>query len=163
MAGLAGHGGSLAVSAFAQLKLRLWREDDIALMAEVEQEAYPYPWSAAILRDCFHAGHWGWTAWLRGELAAYAVVQAVLDEAHLLNVCTAPAWQGQGVGRGMLQVVMQQCLEREMARMLLEVRASNTPALGLYRSLGFQPEGVRKGYYPASGGREDAVLMSRVL
>ena len=94
---------------------------------------------------------------------AYAVVQAVLDEAHLLKVCAAPAWQGQGVGRGMLQSVMQQCLERDMTRMLLEVRASNIPALGLYRSLGFQQDGVRKGYYPASGGREDAVLMSRGL
>jgi len=148
------------VSTFSQLKLRAWREDDIAFMAEVEQEAYPYPWSAAIMRDCFHAGHWGWVASARGEIAAYAVVQAVLDEAHLLNVCVAPAWQGQGVGRGMLHWVMQQCAAREMQRMLLEVRASNAAALGLYRALDFQQDGMRKGYYPASGGREDAVLMS---
>ncbi len=149
--------------AFSQLKLRAWREDDIAPMAEIEQQAYPYPWSASILRDCLEAGHWGWVASSRGEIAAYAVVQAVLDEAHLLNVCVAPAWQGQGIGRGMLHWVMQQCAAREMQRMLLEVRASNIPALGLYRALGFQQDGVRKGYYPASGGREDAVLMSRAL
>ncbi len=151
------------MSLFSSLKLREWREDDIAPMAEIEQQAYPYPWSAGILRDCLHAGHLGWTAWSRGELVAYSVVQAVLDEAHLLNLCTAPAWQGQGVGRGMLSWVMQQCAAREMQRMLLEVRASNTPALGLYRALGFEQDGVRKGYYPATGGREDAVLMSRVL
>ncbi|MEW5838293.1 MAG: ribosomal protein S18-alanine N-acetyltransferase [Pseudomonadota bacterium] len=148
---------------FAQLKLRAWNESDIAAMALIEQEAYPYPWSAGIMRDCFLAGHWGWTAWSRGELAAYGVVQAVLDEAHLLNLCTAPSWQGQGIGRGILSFVMQQCAQREMQRMLLEVRASNTPALGLYRALGFVQDGVRKGYYPASGGREDAVLMSRSL
>ncbi|HES76840.1 MAG TPA: GNAT family N-acetyltransferase, partial [bacterium] len=70
---------------------------------------------------------------------------------------------GQGIGRGMLTWVMQQCTARAMQRILLEVRASNTPALGLYRALGFQQDGVRKGYYPASGGREDAVLMSRAL
>jgi len=151
------------MSLFSSLKLREWQAADIAPMADIEQQAYPYPWSASILRDCLDAGHWGWVASSRGEIAAYAVVQAVLDEAHLLNVCAAPAWQGQGLGRGILQSVMQQCLERDMTRMLLEVRASNIPALGLYRSLGFQQDGVRKGYYPASGGREDAVLMSRVL
>ncbi len=151
------------MSAFSQLKLRAWREDDIAPMAEIEQEAYPFPWSEVIMRDCFHAGHWGWTAWSRSELAAYAVVQAVLDEAHLLNLCTAPVWQGQGVGRGMLHWVIQQCAAHDMQRILLEVRASNTPALGLYRSLGFEQDGLRKGYYPASPGREDAVLMSRAL
>jgi len=148
------------MSLFSSLKLREWQTADIAPMAEIEQQAYPYPWSAGILRDCLEAGHWGWVASSRGEIAAYAVVQAVLDEAHLLNVCVAPGWQGLGVGRGMLQSVMQQCLERDMTRMLLEVRASNISAIGLYRSLGFQQDGVRKGYYPASGGREDAVLMS---
>ena len=151
------------MSQFSSLKLRAWNEDDITAMAAIEQEAYPFPWSAGIMRDCFLAGHWGWTAKLRGELVAYGVVQAVLDEAHLLNICTAPGWQGQGIGRGMLTWVMQQCAAREMQRMLLEVRISNAPALGLYRALGFQQDGVRKGYYPASGGREDAVLMSRAL
>lgn len=151
------------MSHFSRLKLREWQASDIAPMAEIEREAYPYPWSASILHDCLKAGHWGWVASSRGEIAAYAVVQQVLDEAHLLNVCTAPSWQGQGMGRGMLQWVMQQCLAREMTRMLLEVRASNTPALGLYRALGFQQDGLRKGYYPATGGREDAVLMSRAL
>jgi len=151
------------MSLFSSLKLREWQAADIAPLADIEQQAYPYPWSASILRDCLEAGHWGWVASSRGEIAAYAVVQSVLEEAHLLNVCAAPSWQGQGVGRGMLQAVMQQCLERDMSRMLLEVRASNIPALGLYRCLGFQQDGVRKGYYPASGGREDAVLMSRAL
>ena len=151
------------MSLFSQLAIRPWRQDDLADMADIEQQAYPYPWSAGILHDCFHAGHWGWVAKYRGELAAYSVVQAVLDEAHLLNLCTAPNWQGQGIGRGMLAAVMQQCAAREMQRILLEVRASNTPALSLYRSMGFTQDGVRKGYYPASGGREDAILMSRKL
>lgn len=151
------------MSLFSSLKLRAWQAGDIALIAEIEQQAYPFPWSEGILRDCLQAGHLGWTAWSRGELVAYAVVHCVLDEAHLLNLCTAPSWQGQGIGRGMLAWLMQQCAAQDMQRVLLEVRASNTPALGLYRALGFQQDGLRKGYYPASGGREDAVLMSRLL
>lgn len=132
-------------------------------MAAVEQQAYPFPWPEGVLRDCLEAGHLGWVAWDRGEVVAYAVIQVVLDEAHLLNLCTAPAWQGQGIGRAMLRYVEAACREAGMTRMLLEVRATNQAALALYRSEGFVEDGIRKGYYPASGGREDAVLMSRLL
>lgn len=151
------------MSRFEALKLRSWRVQDLAQIAEIEQQAYPFPWSESVLHDCHAAGHLGWVAWDRGVIAAYAVVLSVVDEAHLLNICTAPEWQGQGVGRGMLRWVMSACAERGMARMLLEVRASNLPAIGLYRAEGFAEDGVRKGYYPASGGREDAMLMSRSL
>lgn len=151
-------------SAFQTLRLRPWRPTDIGPIAAIEQQAYPYPWPEGVLRDCLVAGHLGWVAAGQGgALAAYAIVQPVIDEAHLLNLCTAPDWQGQGVGRGMLRAVMAACRELGMARMLLEVRASNLPALRLYRGEGFAQDGVRKGYYPASGGREDAILMSRPL
>lgn len=149
---------------FETLRIRSWRLPDIGLIAAIEQQAYPFPWPEGVLLDCFEAGHHGWVAAGRGgRVAAYAIVQTVLDEAHLLNICTAPDWQGQGVGRGMLRWVMSACRELGMERMLLEVRASNLPALHLYRTEGFVEDGVRKGYYPASGGREDAILMSRKL
>lgn len=151
-------------SAFAELRMRPWREPDIPLIAGIERRAYPFPWPEGVLLDCFEAGHHGWVAAGRGgRVAAYAIVQAVIDEAHLLNLCTAPEWQGQGVGRGVLRWVMSACRELGMERMLLEVRASNMPALRLYRAEGFVEDGVRKGYYPAHGGREDAILMSRKL
>ncbi len=145
---------------FDRLTVRPWRAQDIVEMSAIEQRAYPYPWSEGILRDCLHAGHLGWVASSRGEIISYAIVQSVLDEAHLLNLCTAPEWQGQGIGRGMLHYIMQHCAAGDMTRMLLEVRTSNTPAIALYVSSGFSQDGVRKGYYPASGGREDALLMS---
>lgn len=149
---------------FARLRLRPWRAADLGALAAIEQLAYPYPWPEGVIRDCFAAGYYGWVALERGGLiAAYAIVQPVLDEAHLLNLCTAPEWQGQGIGRGMLRAMMSACRDLGMVRMLLEVRASNLPALALYRSEGFVEDGIRKGYYPASGGREDAILMSRFL
>ncbi|MEO1752152.1 ribosomal protein S18-alanine N-acetyltransferase [Thiofaba sp. EF100] len=151
-------------SAFETLRIRPWRASDIGPIAAIERQAYPFPWPEGVLLDCFEAGHHGWVAGERGgRVAAYAIVQPIIDEAHLLNICTAPDWQGQGVGRGMLRWVMSACRELGMQRMLLEVRASNLPALHLYRSEGFTEDGVRKGYYPASGGREDAILMSRFL
>jgi ribosomal-protein-alanine N-acetyltransferase len=144
--------------------MRPWRAPDIGLIAAIEGQAYAFPWPEGVLLDCFEAGYHGWVAAGRGgRVAAYAIVQPVMDEAHLLNICTAPDWQGQGVGRGVLRWVMSACRELGMQRMLLEVRASNLPALHLYRSEGFTEDGVRKGYYPASGGREDAILMSRFL
>lgn len=151
-------------SVFSELRMRPWRLQDISLMAAIERQAYPFPWPEGVLLDCFDAGHHGWVAAGRGgRVAAYAIVQPTVDEAHLLNICTAPDWQGQGVGRSMLRWLMSVCREQGLERMLLEVRASNIPALGLYRSEGFCEDGVRRGYYPASGGREDAILMSRSL
>ncbi len=150
--------------ATAGLRLRPWRKRDIPAIAGIEQQAYPYPWPEGILQDCYKAGHHGWVATGQGgEVVAYAIVQPVLDEAHLLNLCTAPDWQGQGVGRAMLEGVMATCRMLGMRRMLLEVRASNAAARALYLSSGFSEDGLRKGYYPAGAGREDAILMSRML
>lgn len=151
------------MSRFEALKIRAWRAQDLVQMAEIEERAYPFPWPESVLNDCHAAGHLGWVAWDRGMIVAYAVVLPVVDEAHLLNICTAPDWQGQGIGRGMLRWIMSACVEQGLVRMLLEVRASNLPAIKLYRAEGFAEDGVRKGYYPASGGREDAILMSRSL
>lgn len=151
------------MSVFSTFRLRPWSKADIPHMAVIESQAYPFPWPESVMRDCLLAGHLGWIAMARGEIAAYAIVMRVLDEAHLLNLCTAPDWQGQGVGRGMLRWLMDTCAAMGMTRMLLEVRASNGPAIGLYRSEGFIEDGIRKGYYPSSGGREDAILMSRTL
>ncbi len=47
--------------------------------------------------------------------------------------------------------------------LLLEVRPSNEKALALYRHFGFQQIGVRRGYYPATGGREDALVLTHAL
>jgi ribosomal-protein-alanine N-acetyltransferase len=87
----------------------------------------------------------------------------VLDEAHLLNVSVSQSYQGQGLGRALLAHMIGVAKRRLAANMFLEVRASNTKAIGLYETMGFCEMGIRRHYYPASQGREDAVLMGLAL
>jgi ribosomal-protein-alanine N-acetyltransferase len=86
---------------------------------------------------------------------------AGFEEMHLLNLTVAPAWQGRGLARRLLDVLLQRCRDAHAATLWLEVRASNQRARALYRQRGFSEVGLRKGYYPAAHGtREDAVVMS---
>ena len=98
-----------------------------------------------------------------GLVCGFVVYSKVLDEAEILNIAVHPAYQGRGMARNLVLQVIQQLKNEAVERCLLEVRASNTTARGLYDSLGFKPDGVRKNYYRAGDGREDAVLMSKSL
>jgi ribosomal-protein-alanine N-acetyltransferase len=87
----------------------------------------------------------------------------VLDEVHLLNISILSGRQGCGRGGRFLQHLVESGRDKGGARMFLEVRPSNLPALGLYRRSGFIEIGRRKDYYPAHEGREDAIVMAREL
>jgi ribosomal-protein-alanine N-acetyltransferase len=89
----------------------------------------------------------------------YAVVQFIMDEAHLLNICVDPDLQGRGFGRRILEHIIEHAKSRESAVVVLEVRCSNNKAQNLYTQAGFNEMSVRRGYYPAEQSREDAILM----
>jgi len=96
-------------------------------------------------------------------LLGFSVAMVILDEWHLLNLCVYPANQRQGVGRYLLEKLMEQARAQKADRMLLEVRKSNRAAIRLYQSVGFEDIGYRKGYYPSHQGREDARVMRLFL
>jgi ribosomal-protein-alanine N-acetyltransferase len=98
-----------------------------------------------------------------GELVGYAVVMMVLDEAHLLNISVDARRQGMGFGARLLRHAMAIARTLGASAMLLEVRPSNARALQLYRHFGFVSIGVRKAYYPAVEGREDAQVLTHSL
>lgn len=137
-------------------------EDVDAIMA-IEPEIYPHPWTRGNFSDSLNAGYSCWVVEHSGEVAGYAVLMMALDEAHLLNISIAKAFQGQGSGRRLLEHLMAVARSHGGQTMFLEVRPSNTAALGLYESMGFNEFSVRHGYYPAGKGREDAVLMGLAL
>ena len=130
-----------------------------AVMA-IERRAYPFPWTRANFSDSLAAGYSAWTCRIGGELIGYAVMMEVLDEAHLLNLTVAPDWQRRGYGLYLMRRLVAVARRHGAGRMFLEVRQSNAPAHGLYRKLGFETIGRRRGYYPAAAGREDAVVMA---
>ena len=143
---------------------------DCDALAALARSAHSHPWSAKQYRDSLASGH---TCWIlrtadeaeqgRGEIAACCVVSRLFDEIEILDVAVAPQWRRQGVGGYLLQTIFSE-LPEDIARVLLEVRASNRPARALYHKLGFSEDGRRKNYYPKpDGSREDALLMSLVL
>lgn len=94
------------------------------------------------------------------QLVGFAVFSTVLDEAELLQIAIAPEEQGRGLAAMLLSGAIETLQQAGAIRFMLEVRASNGAAIRLYEKLAFSEDGRRKGYYPALGGREDAVLMS---
>ena len=84
-------------------------------------------------------------------------------EAHILNICIRGDLRGQGLGRKLMHFLLERARAAQMQDIFLEVRPSNPTAIALYVSLGFQQVGMRKAYYQAIGGREDALVYKLTL
>lgn len=95
---------------------------------------------------------------MHAELAGYAGYWLLEDEANLMNIAIAPAWQGRGLGEHLLLATLERMQAGGVSVCTLEVRVSNTRAQALYSKLGFQVAGRRRRYYRDNG--EDALLMT---
>ncbi len=136
---------------------------DLDEIIAIENVVYPFPWSRGNFADSISAGYSAWVCRIGGELVGYAVVMLALDEAHLLNISVDAKRQGMGFGARLLRHAMQVARDRGATTLLLEVRPSNDWALELYERFGFVRIGVRKNYYPAAVGREDAIVLTHAL
>jgi ribosomal-protein-alanine N-acetyltransferase len=143
--------------------IREMRQTDVPRIAAIEREAYEFPWSSGIFRDCLLAGYTSLVTEYRGEVVAYAIMSVAAGEAHLLNLCVAMNVRRTGLGGQLLETVMERARIAGAEHMHLEVRPSNDAAIALYVKSGFERVGVRKRYYRASSGSEDAVLLARAL
>lgn len=138
----------------------MWPDDVDAVMA-VEVTAYSHPWTRGNFADAIRAGYLSELR-LQPEglgLVGYWVAMPGVEELHLLNLTVSPPCQRAGHGRALLARLVQAARARRDRLLWLEVRQSNAPARALYRADGFEEVGVRRGYYPADRGREDAVVM----
>ncbi|PHV11533.1 ribosomal protein S18-alanine N-acetyltransferase [Chitinimonas sp. BJB300] len=145
------------------ITFRPFEETDLPAMADIEADLQAFPWTALQFIQSFSEGHRGLVAMAQGELIGFAVTQMVLDELSLLTLGVRRDWQRRGIARQLVQALTEQASEQGAAVLMLEVRKSNAPARSLYRRLGFVETGVRKGYYRAEEGREDAILMALTL
>lgn len=137
--------------------------DSLDAMLQLEQAAHPVPWSRQLLADCFGERYFSGSLWLGQELLGFYIADQILDESTLMNICVTPPWQGKGLGRQLLARYVESATARHIAQLWLEVRASNHSAQRLYLSSGFVELGRRKAYYSSAQGREDAVIMQKVL
>jgi len=138
--------------------------DDLRQVVQIERAATAFPWSLKNFQDCLKAGHQAWVFCNSDkEIIGFTIVQKVVDETHLLNICVRQQEQGQGLGRLILNAVIAYAKQISSVLIVLEVRRSNGRAQSLYSDAGFNEMSVRKDYYPAQQGREDAVLMGMDL
>ena len=134
---------------------------DVEAVAAIEAAAYSHPWTRGNFIDSLAAGYLAEVlVGSEAGVVGYFIAMPGVDELHLLNITVAPAWQGRGHGQQLLQGVQDHARQRGLASLWLEVRQSNLRARSLYRRIGFVEAGLRRDYYPAFGGREDAVVMS---
>ena len=129
----------------------------------IESDIYEFPWTHGNFHDSLAAGYSSWLYLLGEELIGYAVVMLALDQAHLLNLSIARAAQRRGHGLRLLGEISRAACGHGAKSMLLEVRPSNLAGRALYAAAGFSQVGLRRAYYPAHGGREDALVLSHTL
>lgn len=134
---------------------------DLGAVLAIENVAYEFPWTRGNFIDALAAGnHAQGLRDAAGTLCAYCVAMAGVQEMHLLNLTVAPPYQHRGLARLMLDALVAASGAADARWLWLEVRESNQRAQAVYRRYGFEPIGVRRGYYPAAGGqREDAIVM----
>ena len=147
----------------SQYQFRPMTEDDLDAIMAIEPHIYSHPWSRGNFSDSLTSGYSAWVLLDGAKIIGYALMMMVLDEAHLLNLSIAKAYQKQGLGRLLLEHMISIAKRHNAANMFLEVRPSNISAIALYENIGFNEMAIRRGYYPAHNGREDAVLMGLAL
>jgi [ribosomal protein S18]-alanine N-acetyltransferase len=144
-------------------RIRPLVERDLDPVVEIERAIYEFPWSLGNFRDSLAAGYSCWAYHGADGLVGYAVMMIGAGEAHLLNLSIAPACQRRGYGKQLLEHLMAVARSYGARVLLLEVRPSNAAGRALYAAYGFEQVGIRREYYPARGGREDALLLNYPL
>jgi ribosomal-protein-alanine N-acetyltransferase len=135
---------------------------DLAQVVAIEKSSYHFPWGEDIFRDCLNTRYDCWVCELGEDVLGYGIMSMAVGEAHILNLCVSPKEQKQGIGRKILEHLIS-IAKTDAEQMFLEVRPSNIHAIALYDSIGFNEIGVRKGYYEAVNGREDALMLALEL
>ena len=143
-----------------EITIRPMTETDVPSVVTLEREAYLFPWSEGIFRDCLRVGYLCRVIDLAGAVVGFGIMSAGAGEAHVLNICVRSDLRCRGLGARMLEYLLDRAYAAGMLEAFLEVRPSNTGAISLYHSEGFNEIGRRPRYYPARDGREDALVMA---
>lgn len=136
---------------------------DIPAVAALEAAAYQFPWSEGIFRDCLRVGYTCRVVDIAVTVVGYGIMSTGAGEAHILNLCVRTDLRNRGIGRRVLDYMLERARAAGMLEAYLEVRPSNLAAIRLYQAAGFEQVGVRRGYYQAAGGREDAAVLKLEL
>ena len=152
-----------AILARQDSRLRPLVAADLDAVMDIEERAYGFPWTRGIFRDCLRVGYCCWCCENDGLIDGYGVMSVAAGESHILNLTVRPESQRQGVGSKLMKHFLQLARRHDADTVMLEVRPSNKRAISLYEKYGFNEIGVRRNYYPADEGREDALILALSL
>lgn len=144
-------------------QLRPMRNLDLEKILTIEQRIYDFPWTKIMFEDCLQVGYCCWVCAAQDNLHGYGIMMVGAGECHILNLSVVPEFQRQGIGRYLLTHLLHLGRRHHADIAFLEVRISNTIALHLYQAMGFNEIGIRRAYYPAHSGREDAIMLARSI
>lgn len=144
----------------SETNFRLMTEDDLDAVMAIEEAIYSFPWTRGIFFDCLKIGYLCQVLEKDNMVLGYAIMSTAVDEAHLLTIVVDSNEQGKGYGKVLLNKMINMAVHDNVNTMYLEVRASNKTAIQLYQQRGFNELGLRKNYYPAEKGREDAIILA---
>lgn len=136
---------------------------DLDQVLDIERASFPTPWTRAAFCYEIEQNKVARCTVLRGRrgIVGYLCLWEIGHEIHITNLAVHPEWRRRGVARRLLAAALAEGIARGVTLAFLEVRPSNTRALALYESLGFQVIGRRNGYYFDTG--EDALVMEARL
>ena len=137
-------------------------KEDIKQIAELEASIFSDAWTENGVRESFEqAQSFITVAEVDGGFAGYCIIYYVMEEAEIARIAISEDVRRCGIGKGLLNYTCECCKERQIERLLLDVRESNEGAIAFYKKYGCQTDGIRKNFYDIP--KEDAVLMSRIL
>ena len=134
----------------------------VAGLRVVEDACFSQPWPDNLLRDHITGPNRVLLVALSGDrVVGYIGLIHVLDEGHISNIAVLPEYRRRGLGSALLKAVLTRAEKLGLARIYLEVRASNDAARAMYEKYGFSADGRRLRYYEEPV--EDAILMTKIL
>ncbi|WP_369309865.1 ribosomal protein S18-alanine N-acetyltransferase [Providencia rettgeri] len=145
------------------MKISTLKQSDLATAFLIEKLSHDFPWTERVFYGNQGEKYHNLKISINNQIVGYAITQCVLDEATLFNIAIHPDYQGKGYGRLLLEQLINELINKGIITLWLEVRESNASALKLYEKLGFHEVTVRKDYYPAKNGREDALVLALTL
>ena len=135
------------------------RLDDLDMVYDLETDAYQFPWTKQIIRDCILYNYDSYSVFFGDRIIGYVISKISYPETHILNLTVNSKFRKNGVGTTLIQLIIDDARIRNSRDIILEVRSSNTAAQSLYKKLSFQRIGLRKDYYESKDGREDALVL----
>ena len=142
------------------IQIRVLELGDLSAIEAIEQKAYPTPWSRSMFAsELVKPTSICLGAFEGDELVGYTINSRYVDAWHVMNVAVDPERQRRGIASALISRLFELTTGDERRGYTLEVRVSNEAAIRLYTGLGFEPRGIRRGYY--TDNREDALIMWR--